>query len=37
MLVSEAIEKIRRRINDEFDTGYNDEVLINYINHDKEY
>ena len=37
MLVSEAIEKIRRRINDEFDTGYTDEVLINYINDAKEY
>ena len=37
MLVSEAIEKIRRRINDEFDTGYSDEVLINYINDAKEY
>lgn len=32
MLVSEAIERIRRRINDEYDTGYSDEVLINYIN-----
>ena len=37
MLVSEAIEKIRRRINDELDTGYTDEVLINYINDAKEY
>lgn len=32
MLVSEAIQRIRNRTNDEFDTGYEDEVLINYIN-----
>lgn len=32
MLVSEAIKKIRNRTNDEFDTGYLDDVLINYIN-----
>ena len=32
MLVSKAIEIIRRRINDEYDTGYTDEDLINYIN-----
>lgn len=32
MLVSEAIKRIRYRINDEFDTGYLDDVIINYIN-----
>lgn len=32
MIVKEAIELIRGRINDEFDTGYTDERLINYLN-----
>lgn len=32
MLVSEAIAQIRERINDEYDTGYTDSVLIDYIN-----
>ena len=32
MLVSKAIAQIRERINDEFDTGYTDSVLIDYIN-----
>ena len=37
MLVSEAIQRIRNRTNDEFDTGYEDEVLINYINDSVKY
>lgn len=32
MLVSEAMKRIRYRINDDSDTGYLDDVLINYIN-----
>lgn len=32
MLVRDAINIIRGRINDEFDTGYEPGVLINYIN-----
>ena len=32
MLVSEAIKRIRYRINDDSETGYVDDVLINYIN-----
>lgn len=32
MLVSEAIALIRERINDNYDTGYSDNILINYIN-----
>ena len=32
MTVSEAIEKIQKRINDNYDSGYPDEVIINYIN-----
>ena len=32
MLVSEAIQQIRERVNDEYDTGYTDTVLIDYIN-----
>lgn len=37
MLVSEAIQRIRNRINDEYDTGYLDEVMINYINDSVKY
>ena len=37
MLVSEAIQRIRGRINDEFDTGYLDDVLMNYINDSVKY
>lgn len=37
MLVSEAIQKIRNRINDEFDTGYLDDVMMNYINDSVKY
>lgn len=37
MLVSEAIQRIRGRINDEFDTGYIDDVLMNYINDSVKY
>ena len=32
MLVSEAMKRIRYRINDDSKTGYLDDVLINYIN-----
>lgn len=32
MLVSEAISQVRDRVNDEYDTGYTDEVLIQYLN-----
>ena len=32
MLVSAAIAQIRERINDEYDTGYTDSVLLDYIN-----
>lgn len=32
MLVSEAIAQIRARINDEYDTGYTDDLIIQYIN-----
>lgn len=32
MTVTEAIKRIRARINDEYDTGYSDDVLINYLN-----
>jgi len=32
MLVSDAISIIRARINDEYDTGYSDFVLMDYIN-----
>ena len=32
MLVSEAMKRIRYRINDDYNTGYLDDVLINYIN-----
>ena len=32
MKVSEAITKIQKRINDNYDSGYPDEVIINYIN-----
>ena len=32
MLVSEAMKRIRYRINDDSNTGYLDDVLINYIN-----
>jgi hypothetical protein len=32
MLVSKAISQIRERVNDEYDTGFTDTVLIDYIN-----
>lgn len=32
MLVSEAIERIRAKINDNYDTGYTDDLLIQYLN-----
>lgn len=32
MLVKEAVALIRERINDQFDTGYSDDIIVNYIN-----
>lgn len=32
MLVSEAIQRIRMKINDNYDTGYSDALIINYLN-----
>ena len=32
MLVSEAIKTVRRRVNDEYDSGYSDEDIIGYLN-----
>lgn len=32
MLASEAMKRIRYRINDDLDTGYEDYVILNYIN-----
>ena len=32
MLVSEAIKTVRRRVNDEYDSGYSDDDIIGYLN-----